>query len=206
MNDAILEQSSEKLVSGTAVSKDIILDHLFGNGIDRPIPMNEFLKQFNVGKLENFVFIFRDLEKNELIRCVGNFWWLGSWYSGEFVDLSHPLAQFTCQLLPAGVQYVQEKNSKQLAEERLLNERLMKEQYAKERVIKRNIVKEPAKEIAKEPAVVENIIVEDEIAIENPDLMDEVEPGIPWYEHWAFWLIGVTALMGTLIGLVECNS
>lgn len=123
--EVILDDPSEKILVQPAVLtasvKDQILEYLLQNASSRAIPMNEYLKQFNIDRLEGFVSFFSKLESQELIRCDGNFGWLGSRNDGVLLDLSHPLAQFSCRLLPQGVDYVQQKmNQKQVEQEVIL--------------------------------------------------------------------------------------
>ena len=115
MKEEILEHPPVKLTSQPSQIKEEILNYLFEYGLDRPLPMNEYLKKFSPPNLETFIFLFGEFEKNEWARCNGNYGWLGSRHSEDLLDLSHPLVQFSCQLLPAGVEYLQKKNSKPMA-------------------------------------------------------------------------------------------
>ena len=110
MKDVMLERPPEKLLSFPPDIKEKILNYLFENGVEHPIPMNNFLEQFEVDKLERFVVLFSEFENKQWVRCNGNFGWLGSRNDGELLDLSHPLTQFSCQLLQPGIEYIQKKN------------------------------------------------------------------------------------------------
>jgi hypothetical protein len=91
--------------------KEEILEYLSKTATRQPVPVNDLLKKFEVERLEQFIIIFSKLENDGLVQCNGNFGWLGSRQDGELLDLSHPLTQFTCQILPEGIEFVKKKNS-----------------------------------------------------------------------------------------------
>jgi hypothetical protein len=101
--------TGEILEATALIDKDKILDFLFKNAVSRAIPMNDFLEPDFSNNLKGVVGVFREFEKKKFVQCDGNYGWLGSWHNGEQLDLTHPLTRFTCQLLPAGVDYVKQR-------------------------------------------------------------------------------------------------
>jgi hypothetical protein len=93
------------------VPREEILEYIFEHGRTGPVGMNEYLEHFHAPNPKVFIPVFREFEKNKWVQCQGNYAWLGSWHTGELLDLNNPQTYFTCQLLPAGADYLTLKHT-----------------------------------------------------------------------------------------------
>jgi hypothetical protein len=84
-----------------------VLEFLYTHRDKGYLPMNDLLKTMHLQNLKDYVAIFGKLESSNHISCRGNYGWLGSKHEGHLVDLSHPLGQFSCKLLPDGIELVE---------------------------------------------------------------------------------------------------
>ncbi len=99
--------SNDLLLPDKEQVRQHVLDYLYARRNEGYLHMNDLLKTFHLSNLKDYVAIFGKLESSNYISCKGNYGWLGSKHEGEFVDLSHPLSQFTCKLLPDGIDMVE---------------------------------------------------------------------------------------------------
>jgi hypothetical protein len=153
-----------------------VLEYLYEHSNSGPLPMNDFLETFDVPNPRVFIPVFRDLEKFKWVKCEGNYAWLGSWHTGELMGLSDPQTKFTCELLPAGKEYMQQKSSAQAP------------------VI--TITKDKKQETPPPPPPPQS----------RPAALRRERTSVPWYEHWIFWLVITAVFMAFMIGLVEYKS